>query len=347
MVVSAAERELLTLAERLSAPVATTISGKGSIRENHPLAVGVVGSNGGTPETRSIVDRADLIVFAGCRAGSVTTERWRHPAPGTAKVIHLDVDPGVPGTNYPVDVPLVGDARLALKLLNAALADVQRPLEASLVQTAKEQKFAKFQALAESAAKPIKPERMVAALAGALDPDAIVVADAGTPCPYLSAYYEIRGTGRRFFSNRAHGALGYSMAAAMGAHLAKPQVKCVSVMGDGSFGFTWIQMGGAAQAVRNDLAPRPAFPTPPAAELQAYAGDYPLMPDFSLKVFERGGRLHIQGSGQQALATAAVAKDVFTIDEVGAEIRFERDASGRVIAVVLHQGGQALRGERK
>jgi len=238
VVISAAERELLTLAERLSAPVTTTISGKGAISENHPLAVGVVGSNGGTPETRSIVDQADLIIFVGCRAGSVTTERWRHPAPGTAKMIHLDVDSAVPGTNYPVDVPLVGDARRALAMLNEALADLQRPLEASLVQTAKEQKFAEFQALAESAAKPIKPERVVAALAGALDPDAIVVADAGTPCPYLSAYYEVRGTGRRFFSNRAHGALGYSMAAAMGAHFAKPEVKCVSVMGDGSFGFT-------------------------------------------------------------------------------------------------------------
>jgi acetolactate synthase-1/2/3 large subunit len=66
----------------------------------------------------------------------------------------------------------------------------------------------------------------------------MVVVDAGTPCPYLSAYYRQRSTGRRFFSNRAHGALGYSMAAAIGAHFARPQVKCVSVMGDGSFGFT-------------------------------------------------------------------------------------------------------------
>ena len=73
---------MLELAERLSAPVATTISGKGSINEDHPLAVGVVGSNGGTPETRAIVDQADLIIFIGCRAGSVTTERWRHPDTG-------------------------------------------------------------------------------------------------------------------------------------------------------------------------------------------------------------------------------------------------------------------------
>ena len=204
----------------------------------HPLAVGVVGSNGGTPETRAIIDQADLVVFVGCRAGSVTTERWRHPAPGKTKVIHLDVDPAVLGANYPVDVPMVSDAKLGLAALNQALAKVKRPLDASGVQKAKEQKFAGFSTLALSNDKPIKPERVVAELAQALDPDAILVADAGTPCPYFSAYYQVRGTGRRFFSNRAHGALGYSMAAAIGAHFARPQVKCVSVMGDGSFGFT-------------------------------------------------------------------------------------------------------------
>ncbi|MBM2806788.1 MAG: ilvB 2, partial [Deltaproteobacteria bacterium] len=238
VVISQAEPELLELAERLSAPVTTTISGKGSIVEEHPLAVGVVGSNGGTPETRAIVDQADLIVFVGCRAGSVTTERWRHPMPGKTKVIHVDVDPTVPGVNYPVDVALVGDAKLALKLLNEALANVKRPHDGSRVKVAKEQKFTIFQSLAESNETPIKPERVVAEMTRALDGDSIVVADAGTPCPYFSAYYPVRVSGRKFISNRAHGALGYSMAAAMGAHFARPKVKCVSVMGDGSFGFT-------------------------------------------------------------------------------------------------------------
>ena len=237
-VISGAESELRELAERLAAPVATTISGKGSISEIDQLAVGVVGSNGGTPETRAIVDQADLIVFVGCRAGSVTTERWRHPVPGKTKVIHLDVDPEVPGRNYPVDVALVGDAKVGLKMLNRALAAVRRTTDLSAIEAAKEQKFAKFQTLAESTDKPIKPERVVAEVTQALDPDAIVVADAGTPCPYFSAYYQVFGTGRRFISNRAHGALGYSMAAAMGAHLAQPKAKCVSIMGDGSFGFT-------------------------------------------------------------------------------------------------------------
>jgi len=236
VVIAGAEGELQDLAEKLSAPVATTISGQGSISEEHPLAVGVVGSNGGTPETRSIVDQADVVVFAGCRAGSVTTERWRHPVPGRVKVIHLDVDADTIGANYPVDVPLVADAKLALAALNEALDGVKRPLDAAAVRTAKEQKFAQFNALAASNDAPIKPERVVAELTRALDPDAIVVADPGTPCPYLSAYYPVRRTGRTLFSNRAHGALGYSMAAAVGAHFGRPSVKTVAVMGDGSFG---------------------------------------------------------------------------------------------------------------
>ncbi|MGE5215385.1 MAG: thiamine pyrophosphate-binding protein [Chloroflexota bacterium] len=237
VMIAQAEPELIELAERLSAPVATTISGKGSLAEDHPLAVGVVGSNGGTPETRALIDQADAIFFIGCRTGSVTTERWRHPQPGKNRIVHLDVDPAVPGTNYPTDARLIGDAKLGLRMLNEALVGTRRPLDAARVEYAKEQKFAKFQALAESLDRPIKPERVVAELSRALDADAILVADAGTPCPYFSAYYQARVTGRRVFSNRAHGALGYSMAAAIGAHFALPNVKCVAVMGDGSFGF--------------------------------------------------------------------------------------------------------------
>jgi acetolactate synthase-1/2/3 large subunit len=235
-VISGAQDELLELALRLSAPVATTISGQGSISEEHPLSVGVVGSNGGTPETRSIVDQADLVVFAGCRAGSVTTERWRHPVPGKVKVIHIDVDAQTIGANYRVDVPLVADAKLALAALNEALDDLRRPLESSSVAKAKAEKFAGFDALAASNDTPIKPERVVAELSKALDADAVVVADPGTPCPYLSAYYPVRKSGRTLFSNRAHGALGYSLSAAVGAHYGRPSVKTVAVMGDGSFG---------------------------------------------------------------------------------------------------------------
>ena len=236
VVLSGAEQELSQLSEKLSAPVATTVSGKGSIDERCALSVGVVGSNGGTPETRAVVDAADVVVFVGCRAGSVTTERWRHPKPGSVKIIHIDVDPAVPGTNYKVDVPLVGDAKLCLSALNDALEGFSRESSLDLVDAKKRAKFEKFEALAASVDTPIKPERVVAELSRVLDPDAIVVADPGTPCPYFSAYYPVRGTGRRYFSNRAHGALGYALAAAVGAHFGRPEVKTVAVMGDGSFG---------------------------------------------------------------------------------------------------------------
>jgi len=250
VVLSGAEGELAILSETLCAPVATTISGKGSIDERCGQSVGVVGSNGGTPETRAVVDAADVVVFVGCRAGSVTTERWRHPAAGQARIIHIDVDPAVPGTNYKVDVPLVGDARLCLAALNEALEGYQREGDLSFVDQQKRAKFDKFEALARSGDTPIKPELVVHSLNECLDKDAIVVADPGTPCPYFSAYYVVRGTGRRYFSNRAHGALGYAAAASMGAHVARPQVKTVAVMGDGSFGMC---VGELETAVRLKL----------------------------------------------------------------------------------------------
>jgi len=190
------------------------------------------------------------VIFAGCRAGSVTTERWRHPAPGSAKIIHIDVDPAVPGTNYQVDVPLVGDAKLCLAALKEALEGFDRSSDLSWVENAKREKFEKFEKLAASNDTPIKPERIVFELNRILDKDAVVVADPGTPCPYFSAYYVVRGSGRRYFSNRAHGALGYSLAAAIGAHFGRPAVKTVAVMGDGSFGMC---VGELETAVRLKL----------------------------------------------------------------------------------------------
>jgi acetolactate synthase-1/2/3 large subunit len=243
-VIAGAEAELQALAELLEMPVATTISGQGCIFEDHPLAAGVVGSNGGTPETRALVDRADLVAFVGCRAGSVTTERWRHPAPGKVRVVHIDVDPAVIGANYPTEVAVVGDARLALAALKDEVARlVDGPparsggLSRAAVARARSEKFGAFEELARSDQVPIRPERIVATLQALLPADAVIVADAGTPCPYFSAYYQQRAVGRHFISNRAHGALGYALPAAVGAKIGRPDAPCVAIMGDGSFGF--------------------------------------------------------------------------------------------------------------
>jgi acetolactate synthase-1/2/3 large subunit len=241
-VIAGAFAELQQLAERLAIPVATSISGKGAIAETHPLSIGVVGSNGGVPETRALIDAADCVLFIGCRAGSVTTERWRHPAITGKRILHVDVDPEVIGANYPTEAALVGDARLALAAINAvldheAVETPNRTLDQSEIAALRAKKFASFERLATSDEMPIRPERVVATLARHLPEEAVVVADPGTPCPYLSAYLQLRRAGRRFISNRAHGALGYSLPAVVGAQIGRPEARCVAVMGDGSFGF--------------------------------------------------------------------------------------------------------------
>jgi acetolactate synthase-1/2/3 large subunit len=240
-ILSGACAELVRLAELLDAPVASTVSGHGTIPDNHPLAIGVVGANGGTDETRDALADADTVAFIGCRAGSTTTEHGSVPGRGVP-IVHIDIDPMVVGANYPVEAGLVGDARYCLSALLAEIAfrlagkprdsDAARRLAG--LRTAKR---ARFEALAHSSERPIRPERVLAAIQKALPADGIIVADPGTPCPYFSGYFDFDSTGRRFITNRAHGALGFSLPAAVGAAYGRPGAKVVAAMGDGSFGF--------------------------------------------------------------------------------------------------------------
>jgi acetolactate synthase-1/2/3 large subunit len=241
VVSAAATAELAELATLLDAPVCTTVTGKGSIADTHPLSVGVVGLNGGVVATRAVVQQADLVVFVGCRAGSTTTERWTQPS-RDVPIVHIDVDPAAVSANYRTTHALIGDARLALQAVDQQVRGLRSAPSArdgaGVVARARRAKADAFQPLATSLDRPIRPERIIAELNRVLPRDAVVVADPGTPCPYVSAYYELQQAGRHFLTNRAHGALGYSMAAALGAWFADPRRTCVSVMGDGSFGFS-------------------------------------------------------------------------------------------------------------
>jgi acetolactate synthase I/II/III large subunit len=203
----------------------------------------VVGANGGVPATKAVLAQADVVLFIGCRIGSTTTEHWQTPS-RQVTVLHIDADPMTIGANYRTAVGLVGDAKLALQALGAAVVQRagRRPANAvdgaALAAQARADKAALFDALAASAERPIKPEVVVQALNRLLPPGAIVVADPGTPCPYLSAYFHQPQAGRHFITNRAHGALGYAMSAGFGAAVGRPNATVVAVMGDGSFGFT-------------------------------------------------------------------------------------------------------------
>ena len=254
VIISGASTELAQLAELLDAPVASTVSGHGAIPDNHPLAVGVVGANGGVDQTRDIVASADTVIFVGCRAGSTTTEHGTVPT-HDVPIVHIDVDPMVIGANYRVEAGLIGDARLCLAALGAEIA---RRLEgrarnqdsAERLRAMRLAKREAFNRLALSNEQPIRPERVIAAVQAALPPDGIIVADPGTPCPYFSGYFDFNSAGRRFITNRAQGALGFSLPASIGACYGAPSSKVVAVMGDGSFGFA---VGELETIVRKQL----------------------------------------------------------------------------------------------
>lgn len=251
-VIAGAEAPLARLAALLDLPIATTVSGQGAIAETDPRAVGVVGTNGGVQSTRDVVEAADVVLFVGCRAGSVTTERWRWPSTDKT-IIHIDSDPMVIGANYPTAVAICADARLALDALVAELegrSGLAQQNGAERAAAAWKGKLDGYGPLAASQDRPIKPEVVIQGLMDILDDDAVIVADPGTPCPYFSAHYRWRVPGRHFITNRAHGALGFSLAAAMGAQVGRPNSQVLSVMGDGSFGFC---CGEFETIVRNKL----------------------------------------------------------------------------------------------
>ena len=104
--------ELIELAEKLNIPVATSLSGKGAINENHPLAVGVLGSYA-RKSANEIVANADLALIVGTRTGSQSTNGWTLPS-READIIHINVDPSELGRNYPANtkVAIAADAKV-------------------------------------------------------------------------------------------------------------------------------------------------------------------------------------------------------------------------------------------
>ncbi len=232
---SFAETEIKKLVEKLNIVLATSVTGKGTLEDSHPNCLGVVGSNGGSLYTREVLRKSDLIIFIGCRAGSVTTEKWQYPN-SKSKIIHIDIDPQVIGANYKTHISLVADAKKSLIELNKKIKKNNFNGN-KIVKGTKRKKFTEFNKLCKEKKGLIKPERIVKEINNAMPDNAYIVVDPGTPCPYFSAYYNFKKSGRYFITNRAHGALGYALPASIGVQIGKPKNKVVSVMGDGSFGF--------------------------------------------------------------------------------------------------------------
>jgi CubicO group peptidase (beta-lactamase class C family) len=116
---------------------------------------------------------------------------------------------------------------------------------------------------------------------------------------------------------------------------------------DGTYTFTWHAHGGRQQAERvGTTVPVAVRPAPAEAQLKEYEGNYSYSRTLGLRVYASGRKLMVQGTGRAPLQAAPFNKDIFVIEPIGAEVAFERDASGKVIALTDSQRGQVLRGER-
>ncbi|MFC1935680.1 thiamine pyrophosphate-binding protein [Chloroflexota bacterium] len=156
---SQAQKEVVDLAEMLSIPVATSLNGKGTIPDDHPLAVGVVGSYSRWCANRA-VSEADLVVFIGSHTGSQVTCDWRIPRPGTA-VIQIDIDPSELGRSYPAEAALMGDARVTLQRLIEVLEPIgQRTEWLQRVHQLVDEWRSEVTPMRNSDASPIRPERI-------------------------------------------------------------------------------------------------------------------------------------------------------------------------------------------
>jgi acetolactate synthase I/II/III large subunit len=244
VMISRAWEELTALAESLSIPVATSINGKGSIAENSPVSIGIVGGNGARSYTNAVIKNADLVIFVGTRTDSTTTDHWRvPPIHGTVAAIQIDVEPFEIGNNYRLVAPVAGDAKLALIDLRSAIADPAKiaarnreRIDALVAERDRYWADVEQQSLGDS--QPIKPQRLVRVMRELLDDDALIVADPGTPTPYLGAQYELRCAGRMTVIPRAHGGLGYAIPGVVGAYYSAPGRRIIGMTGDGSFGMS-------------------------------------------------------------------------------------------------------------
>ena len=244
---SQAGEEIISLAERLGAPVVTTISGQGIIPDDHPLALGVVGDNGFHPHAHQAVEEADLLLYVGCKMGSVSTIKWTLPSSRSDRqMIQIDLDPTLLSNNFQNTLSVAGDARLVLEDLIVLLRGGGKGQEPSGWVMNLNEERARFWRDSESALQsesiPIKPQRIINALNRRLPSPSIVIADAGTPTPYITRFLKLQGKGSRFIIPRSYGGLGYAIPAVVGASFARPKTRVVGLFGDGSLGMSAGEM---------------------------------------------------------------------------------------------------------
>lgn len=236
---------LMAVAEMLQAPVATSVSGKGSIPDSHPLAVGWGYGKQGTRAAEKVFKDVDIVLAVGVRYSEVSTANYAIPK---HHVVHVDANPNNLGRNVPTCATLCADSRLFFDRLLADAAVLQRPPSDPLVrkiQAARELDRRENQIPKINAA--VDPMFFLVQLRQALGPDELFFVDVTASTHWASESVDVQGT-RRYFTPANNQSMGWAIPAAIGAQRVRPDRQVVAITGDGCFLMSAIELSTAARA---------------------------------------------------------------------------------------------------
>jgi len=231
---------LVELAEKLGAPVATTIQGKGVFPETHPIWLwNGLGATVPSP-LRTVADRCDVMLAVGCRFAEVGTGSYGFTPPAT--VVHVDINPEVFGRNVPATLAVEADAADFLHALLPLVDDRGQWGEAA-EQIANGHRLVHEAWRREPSDTRVTPAELFAALQR-LAPEAVYTTDSGNGTFLAMEHLRLDRPGR-FLAPVDFSCMGYSVPAAIGAALANPGCDVVALAGDGAFLMTGLELATA------------------------------------------------------------------------------------------------------
>lgn len=240
-IASDAHAEIKQLAERFQLPVTTTLMGKGSFDENHPLAVGMLGMHG-TAYANFAVQECDLLIAVGARFDDRVTGKLEKFAP-EARVIHIDIDPAEVGKNRKPEVPIVGDVKTVLThILSTTTYEEEIRTKAWLEQITEWKED--FPLEVPHYPQSLSPQEVIAEF-GKQAPDAYYTTDVGQHQMWAAQF--LKSGPRRWISSAGLGTMGYGMPAAMGVKVALPDEQVICISGDASFQMNLQELATLAQ----------------------------------------------------------------------------------------------------
>ncbi len=227
---SGASKHLMTIADKLNAPVVTTLMGKGAIPESHPRALGMAGMHG-TPVANRALQAADVILAIGTRLSDRTTGGAASFAPN-ATMIHIDRDPAEVDKRILTDVWLIGDAAKALKILTAELPSISpaRKKWDEYIESVKRNEPMPQQEFSGA----ITPWQILETLNDITKGDITLTTEVGQHQMWAAQYFRVEEP-NHFVTSGGLGTMGFGFPAAMGAYFARPNRPVICIAGDGSF----------------------------------------------------------------------------------------------------------------